>query len=155
MARLSHGSGLYALPHLFAGGHQVIEDAFTTDRVFEAFQRFPAVSMFAAPAMLSRLVRSANGLSNPAGNLLTIHYGGGPMYVSDLLKTLELFGPKLYQVYGQGESPMTIAVFFLKHDHEGSLDTAHLARLASCGTARTGVEMRWWTNTAQTSYRAS
>ena len=141
MAPLSHGSGLYALPHLFAGGHQVIEDAFTSDRVFEAFQRFPAVSMFAAPTMLSRLVRSANGLSNPAGNLLTIHYGGGPMYVSDLLKTLELFGPKLYQVYGQGESPMTIAGLS-KQDHEGSLDTAHLARLASCGTARTGVEMR-------------
>ena len=141
MAPLSHGSGLYALPHLFAGGHQVIEDAFTTDRVFEAFQRFPAVSMFAAPTMLSRLVRSVNGLSNPAGNLLTIHYGGGPMYVSDLLKTLDLFGPKLYQVYGQGESPMTITGLS-KQDHEGPRDATHLARLASCGTARTGVEVR-------------
>jgi len=141
MAPLSHGSGLYALPHLFAGGHQIIEDAFTTDLVFEAFKRFPAVSMFAAPTMLSRLVRSANGISNPAGNLLTIHYGGGPMYVSDLLKTLDLFGPKLYQVYGQGESPMTITGL-AKKDHEGPRDTAHLARLASCGTARTGVEVR-------------
>jgi acyl-CoA synthetase (AMP-forming)/AMP-acid ligase II len=27
-------------------------------------------------------------------------------------------------------------------DHEGSLDEAHMARLASCGTARTGVEVR-------------
>ena len=141
MAPLSHGSGLYALPHLFAGGHQVIEDAFTTELVFEAFKRFPAVSMFAAPTMLSRLVRSANGLSHPAGNLLTIHYGGGPMYVSDLLKTLDLFGPRLYQVYGQGESPMTITGL-AKKDHEGPRDAAHLARLASCGTARTGVEVR-------------
>lgn len=141
IAPLSHGSGLYALPHLFAGGHQAIEDAFTTDVVFESFKRYPAVSMFAAPTMLSRLVRSSSGISNPAGNLLTIHYGGGPMYVSDLLKTLELFGPKLYQVYGQGESPMTIAGLS-KQDHVGTLDAAHLARLASCGTARTGVEMR-------------
>lgn len=141
VAPLSHGSGLYALPHLFAGGHQVIEDAFTTDIVFESFQRFPAVSMFAAPTMLSRLVRSSNGLSDPAGNLLTIHYGGGPMYVSDLLQTLDLFGPKLYQVYGQGESPMTITGLS-KKEHEGPRDAAHLAKLASCGTARTGVEVR-------------
>ena len=30
------------------------------------------------------------------------------MYVSDLKRALALFGPKLYQLYGQGESPMTI-----------------------------------------------
>ena len=141
VAPLSHGSGLYALPHLFGGGHQVIESAFTTDIVFESLQRYPEVSMFAAPTMLSRLIRSAGGLVNPAGNLLTAYYGGGPMYVSDLIQTLDLFGPKLFQVYGQGESPMTITGLS-KRDHVGTLDDRHLARLASCGTARTGVEVR-------------
>ena len=141
VAPLSHGSGLYALPHLFGGGHQVIETAFTTDIVFESLQRYPEVSIFAAPTMLSRLNRSAHGVNNPAGNLLTAYYGGGPMYVSDLLQTLDLFGPKLFQVYGQGESPMTITGLS-KRDHEGRRDTRHLERLASCGTARTGVELR-------------
>ena len=140
-AALSHGSGLYALPHLFSGGHQVIETGFETDVVFEALQRYPDVSMFAAPTMLSRLIRSAAGVTNPAGNLITAYYGGGPMYVSDLLKTLDLFGPRLFQVYGQGESPMTITGLS-KFDHQGSRDGAHLARLASCGTARTGVEVK-------------
>jgi acyl-CoA synthetase (AMP-forming)/AMP-acid ligase II len=141
VAPLSHGSGLYALPHLFGGGHQVIESAFTTDIVFESLHRYPAISMFAAPTMLSRLIRSAQGINNPAGNLLTAYYGGGPMYVSDLLQTLDLFGPKLFQVYGQGESPMTITGLS-KRDHEGTRDSRHLERLASCGTARTGVEVR-------------
>jgi long-chain acyl-CoA synthetase len=141
VAPLSHGSGLYALPHLFGGGHQIIESAFTTDIVFESLHRYPEVSMFAAPTMLSRLIRSADGIPNPAGNLLTAYYGGGPMYVSDLLHTLDLFGPRLFQVYGQGESPMTITGLS-KHDHEGARDEKHLARLASCGTARTGVEVR-------------
>jgi len=140
-AALSHGSGLYALPHLFSGGHQVIETGFETEAVFEALQRYPAVSMFAAPTMLSRLVRSAGGIKNPAGNLITAYYGGGPMYVSDLLETLDMFGPRLFQVYGQGESPMTITGLS-KFDHQGTRDAAHLARLASCGTARTGVEVR-------------
>ena len=141
VAPLSHGSGLYALPHLFGGGHQVIETAFSTEIVFESLQRHPDVSMFAAPTMLSRLIRSASGIARPAGNLLTAYYGGGPMYVSDLIQTLDLFGPKLFQVYGQGESPMTITGLS-KRDHEGPRDARHLARLASCGTARTGVELR-------------
>ena len=141
VAPLSHGSGLYSLPHLFNGGHQVIETGFTPDIVFEALQRYPRVSFFAAPTMLTRMLRSSAGIANPAGHLHTITYGGGPMYVSDLLQCLELFGPRMVQIYGQGESPMTITALS-KQDHQGPQDAAHLARLASCGVARTGVEVR-------------
>jgi acyl-CoA synthetase (AMP-forming)/AMP-acid ligase II len=141
VAPLSHGAGLYALPHLFGGGHQVIEESFSTDLVFEALQQYPDVTLFAAPTMLSRMIRSAEGIKNPAGNLLTVFYGGGPMYVSDLVQTLDLLGPRLVQIYGQGESPMTMTALS-KMDHEGPRDEAHMARLASCGTARTGVEVR-------------
>ncbi|MEN9590678.1 MAG: hypothetical protein RLZZ481_2464, partial [Pseudomonadota bacterium] len=141
VAPLSHGAGLYALPHLFGGGHQVIEASFSTDLVFEALQQYPDVTLFAAPTMLSRMIRSAEGIKNPAGNLLTVFYGGGPMYVSDLVQTLDLLGPRLVQIYGQGESPMTMTALS-KLDHEGPRDEAHMARLASCGTARTGVEVR-------------
>jgi acyl-CoA synthetase (AMP-forming)/AMP-acid ligase II len=141
VAPLSHGSGLYSLPHLFNGGHQVIETAFTPDIVFEVLQRYPRVSFFAAPTMLTRMLRSSTGMANPAGHLHTITYGGGPMYVSDLLQCLELFGPRMVQIYGQGESPMTITALS-RQDHQGPQDAAHLARLASCGVARTGVEVR-------------
>ena len=41
-------------------------------------------------------------------NLKTIYYGGGPMYAADLERALQLFGPRLYQLFGQGEAPMTI-----------------------------------------------
>ena len=30
------------------------------------------------------------------------------MYVADCLRAIELFGPRLYQLFGQGEAPMTI-----------------------------------------------
>ena len=141
VAPLSHGSGLYSLPHLFNGGHQVIEPVFNPDVVFEALQRYPRVTFFAAPTMLTRMLRASHGRVNPAGNLQTITYGGGPMYVTDLLQCLSLFGPRMVQIYGQGESPMTITSLS-KQDHEGIQDAAHLARLASCGTARTGVQVR-------------
>jgi len=141
VAPLSHGSGLYSLPHLFNGGHQVIEQMFSPDLVFEALQRYPKVSFFAAPTMLTRMLRASTGIAQPAGHLHTIAYGGGPMYVSDLLESIDLFGPRMVQIYGQGESPMTITALS-KQDHEGPRDAAHLARLASCGVARTGVEVR-------------
>lgn len=140
-APLSHGSGLYGLPHLFGGGHQVIIKGFDPIHIFEAFSRFPEVSMFAAPTMITRLVQASSGLATVAGNLRTILYGGGPMYVTDLLKALDVFGPRFFQLYGQGETPMTITGL-AKRDHIGNRDDAHLARLASCGIARTGVEVR-------------
>ena len=140
-APLSHGSGLYSLPHLFGGGHQVIEPGFHTDSVFEVLKQYKQVSLFAAPTMLTRLIHASKGIKDPAGNLRTAFYGGSPMYLNDLIKAIELFGPRLYQLYGQGESPMTITGLS-KLEHEGDLGPAHQNILSSCGTARTGVEVR-------------
>ena len=63
------------------------------------------------------------------------------MYVSDLERALELFGPRLTQIYGQGESPMTITSS-PKHLLGQSRHPRREARLASCGFARTGVEVK-------------
>ena len=139
-APLSHGSGMYALPHLFAGGRQVVLPGFESEDVLAAFERWPAVTMFAAPTMVTRLVGAA-GAGTRASGLRTLCYGGGPMYVADLRRALDVFGPRLWQLFGQGESPMTITGL-PKADHEGDGGPAHLARLGSCGYARTGVEVR-------------
>ena len=62
------------------------------------------------------------------------------MYLRDCLAALEVFGPKLSQVYGQGESPMTITGLS-KRDHA---DTNY-PRISSgsdpVGTARSVVEV--------------
>lgn len=140
-APLSHGSGLYALPHLFAGGHQVIEPGFSPDVVLEGLQRHPNVTLFGAPTMMTRLVQAAHGVVNARGNLKTGFYGGGPMYLNDLFEVMDMFGTDLCGVYGQGESPMTITAL-PKHDHVGNRDAEHQARLASCGTSRTAMQVR-------------
>src|SRR5258706_15301349 len=74
-------------------------------------------------------------------NLKTIYYGGGPMYVADLEKALGLFGPRLYQLFGQGESPMTITGLNQRL-HADSTHPRWHERLGSCGVARTGVLVR-------------
>jgi len=138
---LSHGAGLYALPHLLKGGHQVVLPHFEVDSILDALRRHRRVSMFAAPTMLTRLVHAPAVAAADLSGLRTIFYGGGPMYVADLERALEIFGARLYQLYGQGESPMTITGL----DQRMHADTAHPRwheRLGSTGAPRTGVLVR-------------
>jgi long-chain acyl-CoA synthetase len=133
-APLSHGSGLYGVPHFSAGALHVIPESghFDPEEIFDLLEHWRNVSFFAAPTMIVRLL--ASGRARTPGGLKTIVYGGAPMYVSDLQRALELFGPRLYGLYGQGESPMTIT---------GLPQDLHTpARLESCGFARTGVEVK-------------
>jgi long-chain acyl-CoA synthetase len=136
-APLSHGSGLYGLPHFAAGAVNVIPESgrFEPAEIFELLEHWSGVSLFAAPTMLVRLLASAQARS--PRNLKCIVYGGAPMYVADSLRAIELFGPRLYQLYGQGESPMTITGLPQVFHHADAVE-----KLASCGFARTGVEVR-------------
>ncbi|RPI30653.1 MAG: long-chain fatty acid--CoA ligase, partial [Hyphomicrobiaceae bacterium] len=78
--------------------------------------------------------------SSPTDGLKTLYFGGAPMYVSDLKKALEIFGPKLTQIYGQGESPMTIS--FVSKRLLGQTDHPRREEiLASCGVPRSGVDV--------------
>ena len=141
-AALSHGSGQYLIPHLLAGGHQVILSRFDPDRVLDSFRTHERVSMFGVPTMLTRLVAQARCESGPsAPNLRTFVYGGAPMYTADVLDALEVFGNRLFQLYAQGETPMTISGLN-QLEHAGPRDAAHLARLGTSGVARTGVHIR-------------
>ena len=63
------------------------------------------------------------------------------MYVADLERALETFGSRLVQIYGQGETPNTITILS-KRDHFEGLVHKDQSKLQSCGTARTGVEVK-------------
>lgn len=139
-APLSHGSGLYALPHIAKGSHQIVlGGSFDPEQIFTVLGRHRNVSMFAAPTMVTRLMNHRSAGSAAIENLKTLIFGGAPMYVEDLKRALRIFGPRLAQLYGQGESPMTITSL-PKHllGHSGVSDDV----LASTGFARTGVEVR-------------
>lgn len=107
-APMSHGSGLYIMPHVARLGINVMPESggFEPDEILRLFDRWPRTSMFAAPTMIKRLV-AGNGECNPQ-NIRTIVWGGAPMYVEDALAALDRFGPRFAQIYGQGEAPMTI-----------------------------------------------
>ena len=142
-APMSHGSGLYALPHVLRGAKQVIpaSGGFDAAEIFALAQAHPGVAMFAAPTMVKRLVDHARTANPPLDGIKTIVYGGGPMYLADIQDALAVMGQRFVQIYGQGESPMTITA--LGRDHfADEAHPRHLERLASVGVAQSGIEVR-------------
>jgi long-chain acyl-CoA synthetase len=131
-APMSHGSGLYIMAHVMRRGVNVVPESggFEPAEIFEAFRAWPRTSMFAAPTMVKRLVES--GAECPSENIRTIVWGGAPMYVEDARKALDRFGPRLAQIYGLGECPMTITTLskaeVAARDHPRWME-----RLASAG----------------------
>jgi acyl-CoA synthetase (AMP-forming)/AMP-acid ligase II len=113
----------------------------TPDLLVELIAAYQDVTCFFAPTMVTRLVNHPTAASVDPHHLKTLIYGGGPMYVEDLRHTLHLFGPKLVQIYGQGEAPMTITAL-AKAFHADTNHPRYLERLGSAGIARSDVEVR-------------
>jgi long-chain acyl-CoA synthetase len=72
--------------------------------------------------------------------LKSIVCGGAPLYVEDCKSAMAALGPRLAQIYGQGESPMTITAMSraLLADAVARGDDA---RIGSVGVAQTGIEV--------------
>lgn len=142
-APLSHGSGLYALPHIAGMAAQVVPESGRFDPAELAFllRSHRACAFFAAPTIVTRLMNAGVIGDAERAGLKTIVYGGGPMYVEDSRRALEIFGQRLVQIYGQGESPMTITVL-PRHLHADGGDGGLDRRLGSVGYAQAVVSLR-------------
>jgi acyl-CoA synthetase (AMP-forming)/AMP-acid ligase II len=136
-APMSHGSGLYISAYIARGARQVVPASagFDPAEFIDLCGIHPGCEVFFAPTMVQRLRLEAARSGRRPANLRTIIYGGGPMYVEELRKSLAMFGQVFVQIYGQGESPMTITGL-RRADHSG--DDA--AILGSVGFPRTGVD---------------
>ena len=142
-APMSHGSGLYIFPNIARGARQVISPSggFDEAEIFDLLKHHPDISFFAAPTMIRRLVNSNIPYDMTRSHLKSIIYGGGPMYVSDMKSALAKFGNRFIQIYGQGETPMTITCL-TKKDHLGRDDIPLDDLLASVGMAQMPIELR-------------
>jgi long-chain acyl-CoA synthetase len=142
-APISHGAGLYNFPHVRMGGRHVIPESrgFDPDEVLNLGRQLDNVVMFAAPTMVRRLVDAAKRRRENGEGLRTIIYGGGPMYLADIRDAIETMGQRFVQIYGQGESPMTITA--LSREWHGRTDhPRYLERLSSVGTAQSVMSVR-------------
>jgi acyl-CoA synthetase (AMP-forming)/AMP-acid ligase II len=142
-APMSHGAGLYNFMHVMRGARHVVPESggFEANEVLALAHSLRDISMFAAPTMVRRLVDRAKTEGSNGDGIRAVVYGGGPMYVADIEEAVAVMGPRFVQIYGQGESPMTITAL----SRALVADRSHprwRERLGSVGVAQSCVEVR-------------
>jgi long-chain acyl-CoA synthetase len=146
-APMSHGCGLYAIPHLMAGARHVVPASGGVDpgELVALGHALGPLTTFAAPTIVKRLVDHAQAHAltpaQSAAAFRTIVYGGAPMYAADIQRALRVMGPRFVQIYGQGETPMTATALSRVHLADAA-HPRHAQRLASVGVAQTPVRVR-------------
>ena len=142
-APISHGSGLYGLPHVARGAVSVIprSGGVNGEEIASLLRAWSGVTFFAAPTMVKRLAGDPAIVGSDLSGLKTIIYGGAPMYLADLEEALAVFGSRLAQIYGQGETPMTITALS-KEQHAETWHPYWRDHMQSVGTPRTDVDVR-------------
>ena len=138
-APLSHGAGFHALTAIARGAQNLVHDRFDPDLVIDDIARYQVTASWLVPTQVRMLLDSPALARADLASLRSLVYGGAPMYAADLAEAMTRIGPVLCQLYGQGESPMTIS--YLSPD-EHRPERTDRAVLSSAGVARTGMEIR-------------
>lgn len=137
-APMSHGSGLYSIIFTRQGARHISPPSrgFDAAEVLDLAKAMGPVSFFAVPTIVGRLVALAEERGENGSGIRTIIYGGGPMYLTDMENALDVMGDRFVQIYGQGETPMTISALGRSEHWRGN------DRLRSVGRAQSVVELR-------------
>ena len=142
LAATSHASGLFGLSFVARAAEHVLmpSGGYDPDEMRAVLSARKAVSFFAPTTLLSRMRR--DGIGDLAeGHIRTVLTGAGPVLAQDVRDAVETFGPRLWNGYGQGESPCTITA----NDQTAiarAIAEGDDAGLTSVGFARTGVTLR-------------
>lgn len=141
-APLSHGSGVVALSSIARAAENVIlhTRAFDPVALFDLVEERSVTNIaFLAPTQIVKMLEVFEPGRWDLSSLRCVLYGGAPMYVDHLRQALEVFGPVLVQIFGQGESPLTIS-YLNQAEHIRWYQSGN-DRLGSAGIVRTGVQI--------------
>ncbi|MDD2741634.1 MAG: AMP-binding protein [Rhodocyclaceae bacterium] len=142
-APMSHGSGIIALPAVARGATNVIFEnkSFEPKELFALIERMRVSHIaFLAPTQIIKMLEEFEPGKYDLSSLRAICFGGAPIYVEHLRNAIKAFGPVFTQLYGQGESPITITG--MNAAVTARMAAANDPRIGSTGTIRTDVEAR-------------
>ncbi|PXX58410.1 acyl-CoA synthetase (AMP-forming)/AMP-acid ligase II [Nocardia tenerifensis] len=137
---MSHAGGLFGIVCVARARTNVLPRDGVVDAatLAEALTAFGPVTFFAVPTILRRLLDPKLLPDELIARVRRIYYGGAPTYVDDLRRVVARFGAqRLWQAFGQGESPCTIT-HLTPEEH---LDLPGDGDLMTVGHARTGVQV--------------
>ncbi len=142
-APMSHGAGLYNFMYVLRAARHIVPPSggFDSDEILTLATILQNISFFAAPTMVRRLVERAKARNLTGEGIKTIIYGGGPMYLADIIEAIKVMGPRFVQIFGQGECPMAITALSRNHIANCS-HPKWKHRLASVGVAQSVVSVQ-------------
>jgi len=143
VAALSHASGLMCLPWISRGGAQVLPESggFDADELFGLVAAGERASFFVPPTLLRRLSAHPMASAIDPERIGTILVGAAPVLPADLRDGVAAFGPRVWNGYGQGESPCTITAHG-KGAIAAAVEAGDEDALRSVGVARVGLAVR-------------
>ena len=100
---ISHGSGYLFVPVFLSGGCNVLLDHFDPTEVLDVIESEKIAYLFAVPTMLNALVREPGVSERDWSNLKVLQVAAAPIADETALRARQVFGPVLYQLYGQTE----------------------------------------------------
>ena len=132
---ISHAAGFLVLPVLRLGGTVSLMPSFEPSAVFDCIERQGVNTLFLVPSMIYALLDHPDIERRDLSNLEHIIYASAPIASERLREALHVFGPILYQCYGQTECIHISSMTRVDHD------PAVARRLESAGRATPGMTL--------------
>lgn len=142
VAATSHASGLFGLSFIARAGNNVLlkSDSFDATELVTLINYYESLSFFMPPTLLRRLDSYPELAQADMQHVTAVLLGAAPITPRDLRIGHALFGPRLWNGYGQGESPCTITAMSQAMIAQAIADSDE-ARLSSVGIVRTGLRI--------------
>lgn len=131
-APITHTAGLVSLPFMARGGRVVLMDGIDPQNLLKVIEQERVNMLFLPPTVIYTLLAQPNVREFDFSALRYLMYGAAPMSPDKLAEALEVFGPVMFQIYGQAEVPGAISVLRVE-DHFVEGQVAPRQRLLSAG----------------------
>ena len=137
IAATSHASGLFGLSFLARAANNVLPESggYDATELARLIDQIANLSFFVPPTLLRRMASNPQFNPTRVDHMGTVLLGAAPVTVSDLNSGNQLFGNRIWNGYGQGESPCTITAMSRTMIADAIAERA-VERLASVGIAR-------------------
>ncbi|WP_342132379.1 class I adenylate-forming enzyme family protein [Hydrogenophaga sp. OTU3427] len=110
VAPLTHAGGISALHTLVAGGAVVVMNMSDPAQVFDQIERHRITSIFVPPTLMYMLMAHPRAKTSDFSSLKVFLTGAAPVSPEKYKEAVSLFGPVVYEGYGQTECFMPLAV---------------------------------------------
>ncbi|TCP39058.1 acyl-CoA synthetase (AMP-forming)/AMP-acid ligase II [Tamaricihabitans halophyticus] len=137
---ITHASGMGVLASLSRGTTIVVMPAFTAVGFLELIEQERVTATFLVPTMLNMVLAVPGARDTDLSSLRSVRVGGAPVSPQRLKEAVELFGPVVFQGYGQGETTGGITLLTAEDVVRGITSDPDL--LLSCGRALFDTELR-------------